>query len=94
MMDLDNHANMVVIGRNSIVLRETRWYTKVAPFILDYESLHYALIVNSCAEYNNDYSGETFLFVFYNTLCVLAIDYNLFPPFIISKARIEIKTIP
>ena len=91
-IDLDSNANMVVI-RNGTMLREARWYAEVVPFTPNYKSLHCVSMLDACVEYHNAYSGETFLFAFHNTLYIPTMDDNLLPPFIFSKARIEINTI-
>ena len=64
--ELDSHANMVVIGKNVTILNETGRYAEVAPFTPDYESLHHVPIVDACVEYNDVYSGETFLLALYS----------------------------
>ena len=62
-MDLDTHANMVVLGRNCHVVNYSGKTAEVRPFSPDYEALQVP-IVDSVVQCDDLYSGETYMLVF------------------------------
>ena len=92
--DLDNHSNMVVVGKKCTVLNETGRHAEVAQFTPDCESLHKVPVICAVIEYDDKHSGETYLLVFYGTFLVPSMDHNLVPPFILRESGLEVDTIP
>ena len=92
--DLDSHANMVLVGKNRIVLNETGRHAEVAPFAPDYESLHKVSISDAVVEYDDKHSEEICFLVVYGALLVPSIDHSLVTPFTLSKTGLEVDTMP
>ena len=77
--DLDTHANMVVLGRNCHVVNYLGKTAEVHPFSPEYEALQVP-IVDAVIQYDDPYSGETYMLVCKEALYVPAMKYNLIPP--------------
>ena len=67
--ELDSHANMVVVGRNSVILNDTGRTASVNPFTLVYEALNIK-IVDAAVTYTCPYVNKTYLLVIKNVLYV------------------------
>ena len=93
-VDLDSHANMVVVGKHAAIINNTGRRTEVSSFSPEYESLSKVPIVNPTIRYDFPYIGKTYLLIVRNASNVLAIDHNLIPPFIIREAGVDVKCIP
>ena len=92
--ELDSHANMVVFGRNSIVIAESGRYAEVNPFTPDLDSLKRVPIVDAAIAYDCPYSLKTYILVARNVLHVPTMEHNLVPPFIMREAGLEVNEIP
>ena len=92
-MDLDSHANIVVIGRYVIILADTRNNVKVKLFTPDYSLLHKIPTVDTTTEYNCCYLEETFILIIRNTFHILSINYNLISLLIMKEARLDMQTV-
>eukprot|EP00957_Ditylum_brightwellii_P121095 9236526-Ditylum_brightwellii.AAC.1 len=64
--DLDTHANMVVLGRNSTVLHKTGDTAEVQPFTLEYDSPRSVNIIDGAVLYEDQYSLKAYTLVFKN----------------------------
>jgi hypothetical protein len=82
--NLHSLTNIVIVGKNYIVLRESERYAEVVPFVLDSRSLHKVLIADTTIEYYDKSSGKICLLIFYRALLVPIIDHNLILLFILS----------
>ena len=51
-------------------------------------------IVDADIEYDDKYSGETYLLVFHDALVMPSMDHNLVSQFTLSEAVLEVDTIP
>jgi len=91
--DLDTHANMVVLGKNCYVTRDTGRIAEVQPFSLEYKALQKVPIIDAIVQYDDRYLGKTYLLVFKNALFVLAMKHNLLPPFLIREAGLIVNDI-
>ena len=93
-VDLNSHANMVVVGKHAAIINDTSRRTEVSSFSPEYESLSKVPIVDPTIRYDFRYSGETYLLIVRNALSILAMDHDLIPPFIIRKAEVDVKCVP
>lgn len=85
--ELDSHANMPVLGRNSYVISHTGKTADVSPFSPEYEPMSIP-IVDGAIRYECPYSGETYILVVRNALNVPAMNNNLIPPFMMREAGV------
>ena len=66
----DSHANMGVIRKQAFVFSHSRQYTDVQTFAKEMKGLPEVPIVDAVIVYDCTYSGETYLLVVRNDLCV------------------------
>eukprot|EP00957_Ditylum_brightwellii_P201367 15325315-Ditylum_brightwellii.AAC.1 len=64
--DLDSHANMVVLGRNSKTLSDTGRTADVHPFSPEYNALEGIKIVDGAVLYTDEYTLRNYILVFKN----------------------------
>ena len=91
--ELDSHANMPVIGRNADILSKIGETVDVAPFTPDYKPISVEL-VDAALKYECPYSGEVKILIIRRGLHVPSMTHNLLPPFMLSKAGIQINDVP
>ena len=92
--ELDSHANMVVVGRNTAIINDTGRTAEVSPFTPDCSSLQNVPVVNAAIGYDCEHAGESYLLVVMNAISVPSMDHNLIPPFIMREAGIDVKSTP
>ena len=91
--ELDSHANMAVLGKNSHVLSETGKTARVQPYSPNYKP-QIIPIVDAAVMYECPYSGKRVGLVIRDALHVKEMENNLIPPFIMREAGIQVKEIP
>ena len=91
--ELDSHANMPVVGRNSYVISDTGRIAEVNPFTPDYNSMQ-VHIVDAAIQYDCPYSGVSYVLVIRNALHVPSMRNNLLPPFILREAGVTVSDTP
>ena len=64
-MELDFHADTVVLGRNCVVLSFTNRECDVSPYTDSYESIKGVPIVVCATAWTSPVSGETVILVFH-----------------------------
>ena len=84
--ELDSHAKMPVVGRNTYIISDTGRIADVNPFTPDYASMRIS-IVNTAVRYDCPYDGKTYIFVLRNALHVPSMKNNLIPPFVMREAH-------
>ena len=92
-MDLDSHANMVVVGRHAYILSDMGRTAEVNLFTLDYKSMQVP-IVNAAVQYECPYSGTLHVLIIRNALHVSSMKHNLVPPFMIREEGIQVNDTP
>ena len=60
--ELNSHANMVVVGRNTLILAEHGKTVDVSPFTPDYKPTEYQL-VDAAIQYDDLFNGEQYILV-------------------------------
>ena len=83
---LDSHANMVVIGQQSVIFDVTGLTCTVNAFTESAGKLDKVPIVDAAVAYNCPYLAKTFVLLFRNVLRIPKIRHNLLPPFIVREA--------
>jgi hypothetical protein len=91
--ELDSHANMVVIGPASTVIRRTGMSVNVKPFTNEVGSLSSVPLVDAVIVYEVP-GGETYFLVVYNALYVPSMDHHLIPPFLLREAGLIVNEVP
>ena len=92
--ELDSHANMVVVGNQEFLFSHSGQYANVQAFAEEVKSLPEVTIVDAVISYDFPHSGETYLLVARNALCVPSMDHNLVPPFILREAGLILNDKP
>jgi hypothetical protein len=91
--ELDSHANMPVVGRNSCIIADTGHIAEVNPFTPDYNSMQVP-IVDAAIQYECPYSGTSYILVIRNALHVWSMKNNLLPPFLLREAGLQVCDTP
>ena len=92
--ELDSHANMVVVGTNSLIIEWSGRTAIVNPFTPDYDALPEVPIVDAAVMYECPTSGKEYILIVRNALHVTAMEHNLIPPFVMREAGIVVNDIP
>ena len=92
--ELDSHANMVVVGKQAFVFSHSGQYANVQAFADEVKGLQKVPIVDAVIAYDCPSSGETYLLVVRNALCVPTMEINLIPPFILREAGLILNDVP
>ena len=86
--DLDSHANMVVVGRNALIISNTGRTTEVSHFTPDYEALQRVPIVDAALSYMCPYTDRQYVLIVRDALSVPSMKHNLILPFVIREAGV------
>eukprot|EP00957_Ditylum_brightwellii_P095578 7280377-Ditylum_brightwellii.AAC.1 len=92
--EIDSHANMVVLGKHTLILEDTGRAVDVQPVMPDYKTLKNVKIVDDTVLWEHPYNQTLYILVFKNALHVLIIDVNLVPPFIMREAGLTVNEVP
>ena len=80
-MELDSHADTVVLGRNSVVLHYTGRECDVSPYSDTYKSIKGVPIVTGATAWTCQFSGTTYILVFNEALWMgEVLDHSLINP--------------
>ena len=91
--DLDTHANTVVLGRNRCVVNYSDKTVEVHLFRPDCKSLQLPT-VDASIQYDDSYSGDTYMVVYKEKLHMLAIKHNLIRHFLMREACLIVDDLP
>ena len=92
--ELDSHVNMIVMGKQAFLLSNSVQSVDVKAFPEVVDGLYKVPIVDAVIVYDFPCTGDTFLLVVRNYLCVLVMDHNILPPFILSEAVLVVNNTP
>ena len=92
-MELDSHANMLVVGKHAYIIDKTGKKVDVSPFTPDYKLLTVPL-VDATVEYDNPYDGKIYILVLRISLYVPSMDHNLIPPFMLREMGVTVNDVP
>jgi hypothetical protein len=91
-LELDSHANMPVVGCESLVIDDLGVNVDVCPFSPDYPSMQVKL-VDAVVQYECPFTGKVFMLLICNAVHVPAMSNNLIPPFF-REAGITVNDVP
>ena len=91
--ELDSHANMPVVGRNSYVISNSGKTADVNAFTPDHAPLTIP-IVDAAIQYDSPYDGKSYILIIRNALYVESMVNNLIPPFIMRESGIQVNDTP
>ncbi len=92
--ELDSHANMIVLGKDSFIFESTGQTCTVKPFSSELGQANNVPIVDGAIAYDDPYSGETILLLIRNALYIPSMDINLIPPFIMRAGGVIVNDVP
>lgn len=92
-LDLDSHANMPVVGRESLVINDLGITVDVSPFSPDYPSMKVKL-VDAVVQHECPMTGKVYMLLIRNAIHVRTMTNNLIPPFILRQAGIMVNDVP
>ena len=93
-LELDSHANMLVVGANATVIQETGHSADVNAFTDGVSQMKRVPIKDMVVAYDCPYQHKAFLLIFKNALHVSSMSYNLISPFIMEEARLKVNSKP
>ena len=85
-IELDPHANMVVLGRHAYIMNLSGRIAQVSPFTPEYESLKEVSIIDAAVVYDFQITDKSFIQVFHDALSVPSMEHNIVPHFILREA--------
>ena len=92
--ELDSHANMAVIVKQAFFFSHIGQYANVRAFTDEFKGIPKAPIVDAVIAYECPQSGQTYLLVVRNALCVPPMEHHLIPPFILREAGLVLRDTP
>ncbi len=92
--ELDSHANMVVLGRNSFVFEWSGKHCNVKPFDSSLGMVNNIPIVDAAIAYDCPYDHRTYILIVRNALYMPGMENNLLPPFIMREAGLQVNDVP
>ena len=93
-MHFDSHANMVVLGRECLVIAERKDKCSVSAFVDDVGSLSSVSVVDAVLAYDCPRQARTILLFFRNALYIPTMTHHLMPPFILREVGITVNDVP
>ena len=87
--DLDSHANMPVVGRNSNIIERLDRTVDIKPFTSDYKAMT-AELVHSAIWYECPYEGKAYILVTRNAIYIPTMVNNLIPLLMMREAGINV----
>ena len=87
--ELDSHANMPVVRREALVVKQSRKTVEASPFTPDYKPIKVE-VVNAVIQYDSPLDGREYILVIQNALWVPSMSNNLIPRFIMQENRIMV----
>ena len=80
-MELDSHADTVVLGRNSVIISYTGRECDVSPYSDTYDAIKGVPIVSGATAWTCQFTGETYILVFHEALWMGdVLDHSLINP--------------
>ena len=93
--EVDSHANMVLLGKDSYIFDGVQNRTcNVQPFDPSLGISRKIPIIDGAIAYDCPFSMKTYIFIFKNALLIPTLNHNLIPPFILREAGIKVKDVP
>ena len=84
-VELDSHANMVIMGKNSFIFESSRKTYDVKPFMTGLGTAKNVSIVDTAVAYDCPYERKTYILIFRNALYFQEMKNCLVPPFILRE---------
>eukprot|EP00957_Ditylum_brightwellii_P010169 768658-Ditylum_brightwellii.AAC.1 len=91
--ELESHANMTCVGKDSFVISDSGKVMEVNPFTPDYEAMKVKL-VDAVLLYDCSYTDKTYFLLAINALPTPSMDHKLIPLFMLREARARVNDIP
>ena len=85
---------MVVIGKQAFIFSHSGQYENVRAFTDEVKGITKVPIVDAVIAYDCPKSGQTYLLVVRNALCIPSMEHNLIPPFILRESGLVLYDTP
>ena len=92
--ELDNHANMVVVGSQCVVFDDRKKTCTMNSFSESAGRLDNICIVDVAMAYDCPYKAKAYLLLMQNALHIHGLPLNLMPPFIMQEGVIIVYECP
>ena len=92
--ELDSHANMVVLGKDSFIFESTGRTCNVRPFASELGIAENVPIVDGAIAYDCPYTSQSYILLVRNALHIPSMHINLIPPFIMRAGGVTVNDIP
>ena len=79
-VELDSHADTCCVGRDAMIVNETRKHVKVTPFLKSLGSVRKVPIVSAAMAYDDPRSGTTYVIIIHQALHFQELDHCLLCP--------------
>lgn len=93
-VELDSHAQSAVVGKDALILRDTKKSCSVTGFTNSLGKVASVPIVDACVAYDDPVTGESYCLILYNALWVEEMDHVLIPPFLLRRAGLLVDECP
>jgi hypothetical protein len=94
-MELDSHADTVVLGNNCVIVSFTGRECDVSPYIESYDSIKGVPIVTGATAWTSDRTGETLILVFHEAIWMGDVmDHSLVNPIQLCHNGVEVQDNP
>ena len=93
-VELDSHANMVVVGSHSFVFESSGKTCNVRPFMPSLGTASNVPIVDAAVAFDCPYMHKTYILIFRNALFFQEMDHCLVPPFILREGGLIVNDTP
>ena len=85
---------MVVIDKQAFIFSHSGQYANVRAITDEFKGIPKVPIVHAVIAYDCPQSGQTYLLVVRNALCISSMEHNLIPPFILREAGLVLQYTP
>ena len=92
--ELDSYDIMVVVSNQVFLFSHSGQYSNIRAFTEEFQALPEVPIVDVVIAYDFPYSGETYLLVVSNSLCVPKMDRNLVPLLVLRETGLILNDKP
>ena len=91
--ELDSHANIIILGKNSFMFESTGKTCNVQLFCSDLGMATNVPIIDGALTYDCPYTGQVYILLVQNALHIPSMKHNLVPPFIMRAGGVKVNDV-